>query len=303
MIILNDMSKIILSTSNYTGFKELLAAKNGAQIGVIERRKFPDGEIYHRVKTIVKDCDVIIVGGTLNDEDLMEIYELSCAVVKYGARSLSLYIPFFGYSTMERAIESGEIVKAKTRARLLSNIPNAYQGNSIYLLDLHAENINHYFEGSIHSFHLSSKQMIVEHIREKKLENYVLASTDAGRAKDVQKMANLLGCDIALIIKKRTINETIAVAISADVKGKHVVIYDDMIRSGGSVIEAVKAYKEAGAATIEVITVHGIFCSNAVEKIKQAGVSLITCTNSYPSKNYKQEDVVTIDISSVFINL
>lgn len=291
---------LIFSTDQYKSLKENIAKNIKAEIGELEKKTFSDGESYHRIKSQIKNNHVVLVGGTASDSELMEIYELACAFVKYGAQSLSLIIPYFGYSTMERSVLDGEVVKAKTRARLLSSIPKAYNGNNIYLLDLHTEAISHYFEGDVHCFHYSAKSLIIDYIKNQEQDNFVIASTDAGRAKDVQKMAQELSCDVALIIKKRNGEETKAVAVSADVKDKIVYIYDDMIRSGGSMVEAIKTYKNAGAKEIIVLTIHGIFCSNAINKLKQNGVSKIICTNSISQEN---QEVTILDISPILSNL
>jgi ribose-phosphate pyrophosphokinase len=291
---------LIFSTDQYNSLKEDIAKNIKAEIGQIEKKTFSDGESYHRIKSQIKNNHVVLVGGTASDSELMEIYELSCALVKYGAQSLSLIIPYFGYSTMERSLLEGEVVKAKTRARLLSSIPKAYNGNNIYLLDLHTEAISHYFEGDVHCFHYSAKPIIIDYIKKNSSADFVIASTDAGRAKDVQKMAQDLNCDVALILKKRNGEETKAVAVSAEVKDKVVYIYDDMIRSGGSMIEAITTYKNAGAKEIIVLTVHGIFCSDAINKLKLNGISKIICTNSIAQEN---KDLTVLDISSILSNL
>jgi ribose-phosphate pyrophosphokinase len=92
-------------------------------LGKVEVKDFPDGERYQRIVSDISDKDVILVAGTISDQDTLELYDLACALVKYGARSLDLVIPYFGYSTMERSVKRGEVVTAKTRARLLSSIP------------------------------------------------------------------------------------------------------------------------------------------------------------------------------------
>src|SRR5204862_2695515 len=134
--------------------RQAIIACKGFEPGDIERDSFPDGETYNRITSGVKGRDVILVGGTISDTDTMEVYDLGCALVKYGAQSLTLVVPFYGYSTMERAVKGGEVVKAKTRARLLSNIPSAREGNRVFMVDLHSEGIPHYFEGNITTEHL-----------------------------------------------------------------------------------------------------------------------------------------------------
>src|SRR6185312_10534308 len=100
-----------------------------------------------------------------------------------GACSLTLVVPYFGYATMERATKPGEVVTAKSRARILSSLPPARFGNRIVLMDLHTEGIPYYFEGALRTFHVYAKPRIETAARELGGDEFVLACTDAGRAK------------------------------------------------------------------------------------------------------------------------
>lgn len=279
------MKTILFSTVEYIKLqREMMVFSNDDfEEGEIERRKFPDGEHYHRIVTDVAGQHVVLVGGTIYDWDVMEIYDLACALVKYGCKRLTLVIPYYGYSTMERAVKVGEVVPAKTRARLISSIPSCPDGNRVMLLDLHSEGICHYFEGSIRPVHVYAKSVILRAVR--RLGAHVLACTDAGRAKWVESLANELNIPPAFVFKKRIDGSTTKVtAVSAQVEKKHVVIYDDMIRTGGSLIEAAKAYKDAGAKEISVVTTHGVFCGDAPQRLFGSKLfSNIISTNSHPN--------------------
>lgn len=232
--------------------------------GELKREVFPDGERYTQILSDVVNRDVVLVGATVSDSDLMEIIELSSALVKYGARSLKVVIPYFGYSTMERATKEGEVVGAKVRARLLSVIPQSPMGNKFYLFDLHSEGIPYYFEGNSYVKHVYAKEIVKKMIKDQVPQGleYVLGSTDAGRAKWVESLAKEMGIQPAFVYKQRLSgSQTQVSGVNADVKGKHVVIYDDMIRSGSSIINASKSYLNAGALSISICSTHGIFCS------------------------------------------
>ena len=114
---------------------------------------------------------------------------------------------------------------------------------------------------------------------------FVLASTDAGRAKWVESLANDLQVPAAFVFKRRVSgDETQITAISANVQDKMVIIYDDMVRTGGSLLHAAQAYKDAGASEIAVITTHGIFAGNGFEKIKNSGlIQKVVCTDTHPN--------------------
>src|SRR5206468_535189 len=149
------------------------------------------------------DRDVILVGGTIDDAATLELYDLACGLVAAGAYRVRLVIPYYGYSTMERAIKHGEVVTAKTRARLLSSIPQASRGTQVFLLDLHVDSIAYYFEGGLRPIHVYGKSLVTAAARRLGGADFVLACTDAGRAKWVESLANDLHCDAAFVYKRR----------------------------------------------------------------------------------------------------
>jgi ribose-phosphate pyrophosphokinase len=275
---------VIFSISGYEALQNDLVEALAAECGQIERSSFPDGERYQRLLSPVDGRDVIIVGGTVNDTATLCLYDLACAVAKLGARRLSLVVPYFGYSTMERAVKWGEVVTAKTRARLLSSVPPASYGNRVFLVDLHSEGIPHYFESGVRAVHIYAKGILSPVIQELGGDDFVLGSTDSGRAKWVESLANDLGVEAAFIMKRRISGaETRVTALNAEVTGRTVVIYDDMIRSGGSLIGAAEAYRDAGAARLFAVCTHGVFTEGAFGRLKASGLfDTIVATDTHP---------------------
>lgn len=274
---------ILLSTQNYQYLADEILAKTDFEKAIIERQTFSDGEYYYRIKNELQNKKAIVIGGTTSDKDTMELYDLASAAVDMGCSSLHLVVPFFGYSTMERAVKTGEIVTAKNRARLLSFLPKSHRGNHIYLFDLHTEGLPYYFENGLQSHHIYCKPIIIEACRALAGKDFILASTDAGRAKWVESLANDMGVQAAFVLKRRSgADQTEVTAINADVEGKTVIIYDDMIRSGSSIISGAKAYKNAGVAKIFVICSHGLFVNHGLEKLENSGlIEKVVCTNTH----------------------
>jgi len=275
---------IVFSTKAYDRLADETAAAGSLQRGEVERREFPDGERYYRLATAVDDADAVLVGGTISDRDTLEIYDLAWALVEAGARRVTLVIPYFGYSTMERAVRSGEVVMAKSRAQLLSSIPEAGSGNRIVLFDLHTEGLPYYFDGHVRPVHLYAKPLVMAAARAIGGDDFVCACTDAGRAKWVESLANDMGVDAAFVYKRRIDGRQTEVSgISARVREKYVVIYDDMIRTGGSLLKAAAAYREAGASGVAAIATHGLFPGDSLEKAQASGLlDQIVCTDSHP---------------------
>ncbi len=288
---------LVFAQPGYQALAETLTARIGGDSGAVERSHFPDGERYQRIDSDVEERSVIIVGGTVDDAATLALYDLASAAVTYGARRLSLVVPYFGYSTMERAVKPGEVVVAKNRARLLSTIPHASAGNRVLLLDLHSEGIPHYFEG-LPAFHVYSKPVLTPVIRAVGGDDFVLGSTDSGRAKWVESLANDLGVDAAVILKRRTSgSETRVTAVSAAVEGRTVVIYDDMIRTGGSLIGAAKAYLDAGARRCVAVTTHGVFPGGALARLRDSRLfERIVSTDSHPRAVALAADDPTLEL-------
>jgi ribose-phosphate pyrophosphokinase len=275
---------LLFATERYEELGEEVAGAGDFDLGTIERKVFPDGERYRRIETDCQRRDVVLIGGTIDDFDMLEIYDLACGLVHLGVHTLTLVLPWFGYQTMERASKRGEIVAAKNRARLLSSVPTAGSGNRAVLVDLHSEGIPHYFQGNIRPVHLHATSVVLQAIRDFGGEDFVLGATDAGRAKWVESLANHLLVDAAFVFKRRLSDtQTEVTALAADVQDRAVVIYDDMIRTGGSLISAARSYKDAGASEVYAVCTHGVFAEESLDRIRESGVlEGIACTNTRP---------------------
>ncbi len=297
--------KIVFHTQEYQYLADKVLATGKFEQGRLEVSYFSDGERYQRILSDVEDRNVVLIGGTVNDNSALELFDLASSLVSYGANSLTLVLPYYGYSTMERAVLPGEIVTAKSRARLLSAIPRSHKGNKIYLFDLHSEGIQYYFEHELYPVHVYCKDIVLAAARQYGGENFVIASTDAGRAKWVESLANDLGVNAAFILKRRLKDDQTEVsAVNAEVAGKTVIIYDDMIRSGGTIINAAVTYKNQGASAIFVITTHGVFVGNSLEKLKKSGlIEKIICTDSHVNTSNLKDDFVEVrSISELIVS-
>lgn len=299
----------ILSSEPYICIKQNLLKSGKFNDCTIETKTFPDGEHYWRIAEPkqISGKPAVYICGTTDDAAILEAYNMCCTLVREGCSELHLVIPYFGYSTMERAVKPGEVVSAKNIARLFSSIPLSAQGNFIYMVDLHSLGTQYYFEQNIHPVHLTTEPVIDRIIGDirKECGEVVLASADMGRAKWIEKMSNRLSLSGAYIMKKRISgSETIVEALNADVRGKNVIIFDDMIRSGNSIINAANAYKSIGAKNIYVACVHGVFIDGTIKKMKESGVIKgVYCTNTHIRTQQIKDDFVKVyDISEIILN-
>jgi ribose-phosphate pyrophosphokinase len=275
----------VYATKAYEYLRDEMVTTPGFTAGNVVRKTFADGERGLRLAESVKGQHAIVVGGTHDDAATLDLFDLAFGLASYGVDTLSLVVPYFGYSTQERAAQPGEVVTAKSRALLLSALPRARLGTEVILVDLHTPGISHYFEDDLRTYHLSAQELALAVVRKIAIkEAVVIACTDAGRAKWVTGLANEAGLPAAFVYKARRADGGLEVTgVNADVQGKHVVIYDDMVRTGGSLLQAAAAYKKAGAARLTAVTTHGVLAGSSLDKI--AGAELfeaLYCTDSLP---------------------
>ena len=287
---------LLFCTSLYAYLEPAFVAAGDFDRGAIERKTFPDGERYLRLLDDPWARDVVLLGGTPSDLDWLEVYDLACALSRAGVRSLSLVVPYFGYSTMERAVRSGEVVTAKSRARLISAVPPCEGGTRVFLFDLHTDGIEFYFGDTVVTRHLYGARLITEAIADAmKGVAYVLGATDAGRAKWVQSLARDLDVEPAFVYKRRdaTSGALSITGVNADVRGREVVIYDDMIRTGSSLVQAARAYLDAGATRVHAIASHLVLPGNSLDAILASGaIATVRGTDSHPGSQRLPGDAV-----------
>ena len=281
-----NAKKLVFTIASYAYLEDAFIAAGPFDRGGIERKTFPDGERYLRLLDAPWARDVVILGGTPSDLDWLELYDLACAVSQAGARSLSLVMPYFGYATMERAVKSGEVVTAKSRARLISAVPGCEGGTRVFLFDLHTDGIEFYFSDSVTTRHLYLAPIVTQAIKDAMAgTEFVLGATDAGRAKWVQSLARDLGVEPAFVYKRRDASSGAlsVTGVNADVRGREVMIYDDMIRTGSSLVQAARAYLDAGASKVHAIASHLVLPGNSLQTILASGaIASVRGTDSHP---------------------
>ena len=291
--------RLLFSIPSYAYLEPAFQAAGDFERGETERKYFPDGERYLRLLSDLWGRDVVVLGGTPTDVDWLELYDLASGIARGGARSLAIVMPYFGYQTMERAVRAGEVVVAKTRARLLSSIPSPEGGTRFFLFDLHTDGIEFYLDDRVMTRHIYGAPVITKKIQERMGDgSFVLGACDAGRAKWVQSLARDLHVEPAFVYKRRdpASGGTAVTGVNADVKGKEVVVYDDMIRTGSSLVQAAKSYLAAGATKVHAIASHLVLPGDALDKLRASGVfASIMGTDSHPgSQKLPPGDVVSI---------
>jgi len=289
--------KFISGSSNLSLTKSI-ADKLGLPIIDCQISKFGNKEKRVWIKDKVRGENVTLVQSFSHnvDEVIIESLLIVDALERAGAKEVNLVVPWMGYSFQDKVFRSGEPIAAKVVANIISN---SYV-KRVFLLDLHNKSIPGFF--SIPTDHVSALDKFVDYVKENfDLENTIAASPDFGGLKRAKIFANELGLQLANVDKRRDLEtgKVIASNLYGQVKGKIILIFDDCIMSGRTVVEIAKFLKENEAKEVHFFATHAVFCSGAIEKIDSSQVDSVVVTNSI--YHHKINDKIkTIDIGDIF---
>lgn len=257
------------------------------------KKQFADGEIYHAFPQDISGKDVILLGCTSDDNSHQELLDLIDGCHYFRAHSINIVVPYLGYSTMEQARPGRrEIPKGITRTRQIFKA----RPDFVAFIDLHSESVLHAHNGIIHTMNIRTDQLIVNKIKEMGLKNYVLVSPDYGRSKWVARLAGLLDAPHTAADKDRfAMDKTMVSQVASVVKGKTVVICDDMIRTGGSIIQTALRCRQAGATDAMLFATHLVLAGEARRKFAENNIRRIIGSDTFPGA--KNDDL--LDLYSV----
>jgi ribose-phosphate pyrophosphokinase len=226
-------------------------------------KRFPDGELYVRVGGRMEGEDVVLVQSTRTDESILELLLLEEAVREAGCRRLVVVIPYFGYARQDRSFFPGEPVSSRSLARHVELVADA-----VVTVDLHSTQTLEAF--SKPAFEASGIPAIARLLRERPVD--LLVSPDKGGTERVKRMAQILSLPWMALDKKRIDSEHVELSLPAttpiELGGKHVVIVDDVISTGGTIVEASRLLARNHVGTISAACTHGLFLRDSFERIK-----------------------------------
>lgn len=261
--------------------------------------KFANGELYARFEESVRGDEVFFVqtlaGKNLNDL-IMETLIVADAASRASAQSVTVVLPHFAYARQDRKAASREPITA----RLVANLLEAAGVDRIITLDLHQGQIQGFFD--IPVTHLTALYLIGDYFKAKDFDwsNTVVVSPDMGRAKHAKKLADYLGCEVAIAHKSHPKHNAAEVmGIIGDIKGKTCIVNDDMIDTAGTLCNSVRKLKEMGAGDIYVSATHGIFSEPAIQRLQEAPLVECVVTDGIPCEaaNKPGSKIKTISIA------
>ncbi|MFM1893501.1 MAG: ribose-phosphate pyrophosphokinase [Crocinitomicaceae bacterium] len=259
---------------------EQIAVSYGAQLGDVKVTTFSDGEFQPSFEETVRGQDVFIIQSTAPPSDnLFELLLLIDAARRASARKIIAVIPYFGYARQDRKDQPRVAIGAK----LVANMLMAAGADRIMTMDLHADQIQGFFEVPVD--HLFGSTLFVPEIQKLNLENVVVAAPDAGGAKRANSYAKTLNCGLALCHKNRKkANEIAEMTVIGEVDGKDVIIIDDMCDTAGTLTTAADLLIEKGAKTVRAFCTHAVLSGPAYERIEQSKLTELIVTDTIPIK-------------------
>jgi len=268
----------------------------GIEPGGVDLDRFPDGEMLVRIEEDVRGRDCFVVQSTCPpvNENLMELLIMIDSLRRASAKRITAVIPYYGYARQDRKSEGRTPITAK----LVANMIVTAGANRALTMNLHADQIQGFFDIPVD--HLTAAPVLAEHFIQRRLRDTVLVSPDVGNIKFGGDFASRIGWEIAVVHKRRlTGDSTVAVNIIGDVKGKNVMMFDDMVTTAGTVCEAARLVRERGAEGVYVAATHGVFAGPAIDRLATAELNEIVVTDTIPVRPEAMERLSNLTVLSV----
>ncbi|MBE7464004.1 MAG: ribose-phosphate pyrophosphokinase [Planctomycetes bacterium] len=276
---------------------EQVCAYLDVPLGAAEVGRFPDGEIKIRILEDIRGRDVFILQPTsppVNDH-LMELLAIIDACKRASAQRITAVIPYYGYARQDRKHEG----RVPITAKLVANLIATAGADRVLCMDLHATQIQGFFD--IPLDHLYAWPVLLQHVHDMKMDNLTILSPDPGRMKLANRFAQKLNGELAVIDKRRKGDSDVEKGhVVGDIKGRTVVIVDDMISTAGSITQAVHTALEFGAREIITMCTHPVFCGRAFERLNGLPVKELAVCDTIPLKKRPENiNLVVLSVSEV----
>lgn len=291
--------KIFAGNSNRV-LAEEIAEKIGLPLGLAKVGKFSDGESAIHIEEVVRGSDVFIIQSTCPpaNDNLVELLIMIDALKRASAGRITAVMPYFGYARQDRKAKARDPISAK----LVANLITTAGADRILTMDLHAPQLQGFFDIPVD--HLIGVPILASYFREKfeDTSDVVVVSPDVGSVSRSRKFAERLEVPLAIIDKRRPkANVSEIMNIIGDVNNKRVVLVDDLIDTGGTIVNAVNALVEIGAKEVYACCTHGVLSGPAIEKIDKSPMKELVSLNTIPVQQEKKiSKWVSISVAPVF---
>ena len=259
-------------------------------------RKFSDGEIYIEINENIRGNSIFVIQSVSSpaNDNLMELLLCIDALKRSSAKNITAVIPYFGYARQDRKV----VPRTSISAKLVSNLITKAGADRVVTVDLHAGQIQGFFDIPVDN--LFATPIFARHVKKKiKTKNLICIAPDVGGTERARALGKLLNVGLAIVDKRRPkAGQSQVMNIIGDVRGKTCIIVDDIIDSGGTIVNAAAALKKRGAKNVHVYVTHGVLSGGAENKIKKSNIKNLVITdtidNAAKVKNIKNIEVLTI---------
>ena len=259
-------------------------------------RKFSDGEIYIEINENIRGNSIFVIQSVSSpaNDNLMELLLCIDALKRSSAKNITAVIPYFGYARQDRKV----VPRTSISAKLVSNLIAKAGADRVVTVDLHAGQIQGFFDIPVDN--LFATPIFARHVKKKiKTKNLICIAPDVGGTERARALGKLLNVGLAIVDKRRPkAGQSQVMNIIGDVRGKTCIIVDDIIDSGGTIVNAAAALKKRGAKDVHVYVTHGVLSGGAENKIKKSNIKNLVITdtidNATKVKNIKNIEVLTI---------
>ena len=275
-----QLSPKIFACSQSLELAEKIAKEYGAELGKVTTTHFSDGEFQPAFEESIRGRRIFIIGSTFPTADnLMEMLLMIDAAKRASARHVTAVMPYFGWARQDRKDKPRVAIGAK----LVANLLQAAGATRIMTMDLHADQIQGFFEKPVD--HLFASTIFLPYVKSLELEDLTIASPDMGGSKRAYAYSKYLDSDVVICYKQRKKANVIShMELIGEVTGKHVILVDDMIDTGGTLAKAADLMMERGAKSVRAICTHPILSGTAIERIEGSSLIELIVSDTIPLK-------------------
>ncbi len=293
--VVRDIPISIFAGRSNLPLAQKIADAYGKQLGRLAIRDFADGEIYVRYGESIRGSDLFIIQSTQPQADhWIELLLLIDAAKRASAERITAVMPYFGYARQDRKDQPRVSIAAKLMADMLATAGV----HRILTMDLHAPQIQGFFDVPVD--HLYGSGVLTSYLRKLQLDNLVVVAPDVGAIKVARAHARRLGADLAVIDKRRPRqNQAEVMNIIGEVKGRNVILVDDMCDTAGTLTNAAKALREAGSKQIIAACTHALLSEPACERIETSEIAKMVVTDTIPLK-FPSERIDVVSVAELF---
>jgi ribose-phosphate pyrophosphokinase len=283
--LLDERAQVLFNTVLFTGnanpaLAQEIASQLGVEMGQALVGRFSDGEVRIEVRQNVRARDIFVVQSTCapTNENLMELCIMVDALKRASARRITAVMPYFGYARQDRRPRS---TRVPISAKVVANMLQTVGVERLLTMDLHADQIQGFFDIPVDNIYASP--VLLSDLKSKSYPDLVVVSPDVGGVVRARAMAKQLGCELAIIDKRRSNpNESEVMHVIGDIDGRNCVIVDDMIDTAGTLVAAADVLKERGAKRVFAYCTHPVFSGPAIERIRASQIDEVVISNTIP---------------------